>query len=297
MKLKSKKKATEEQLRKTSSAYPFTMSAAVSLAVEKSAENNFILNHTFNLFSLISFEPLPVDIMVKYIQELDQNYDKEEIYLALKNFSLFLPSETEDCDVRLHRVVQEATKSLSDCKELETTYHSQSGISNKRVNVDAAIRIQNVLKALYHFHHRDDQIKLIPHLKAFNTATKKLFLEQDSLYSISLGFERPDIYGIYHLFGRALNRYCEYQLAVKFHNKNLQIWGDSENHNYTARTFSELGNSYKKMGELGKAMDYHQRAVEIDEKLLGPNHVGLVVSYNNIGLVYYDKGDLDKAKD
>ena len=53
VKLKSKRKATEEQLRKTSSAYPFTMSAAVSLAVEKSAENNFILNHTFNLFSLI----------------------------------------------------------------------------------------------------------------------------------------------------------------------------------------------------------------------------------------------------
>jgi hypothetical protein len=156
--------------------------------------------------------------------------------LALKDCSLFLLSEIEHCDVRLHRVVQEATKSLSDCKESETTYHSQSGIPNKRVNVDAAIRIQNVLKALYHFHHRDDQIKLIPHLKAFNTAIKKLFVEQDSLYSISLGFERPEIYGIYHFVGRTLNRYCEYQLAVKFHNKNLQIWGDSENHNYTART-------------------------------------------------------------
>jgi hypothetical protein len=116
--------------------------------------------------------------------------------LALKDCSLFLLSEIEHCDVRLHRVVQEATKSLSDCKESETTYHSQSGIPNKRVNVDAAIRIQNVLKALYHFHHRDDQIKLIPHLKAFNTAIKKLFVEQDSLYSISLGFERPEIYGI-----------------------------------------------------------------------------------------------------
>ena len=138
MKLKSKRKATEEQLRKTSSAYPFTMSAADSLAVEKSAENNFILNHTFNLFSLISFEPLPVDIIVKYIQELDQNYDKEEIYLALKDCSLFLLSETEDCNVRLHCVVQESIKSLSDCKESETTYHSQSGIPNKRVNVDAS---------------------------------------------------------------------------------------------------------------------------------------------------------------
>ena len=296
-KLKSERKTTEEQLRQTSSAYPFTMSAAVSLAVEKSAENNFILNHTFNLFSLISFEPLPVDIIVKHIKELDQNYDKEDIYLALKNCSLFLVSETENCDVRLHRVVQEATKSLSDCKESETTDHSQSGIPNKTVKVEDAIIIQNVLKALYHFHHRDDQTKLIPHLKAFNTAIKEIYVEQDSLYSISLGIERPEIYSMYHFFGRTLNRYCEYQLAVEFHKKNLQIWGDSENHNYRAITFSELGDSYKNTGEFDKAMDYHQRSLEIEEKQLGPNHVGLAVSYNNIGQVYYKKGEMDKAND
>jgi Tfp pilus assembly protein PilF len=44
-------------------------------------------------------------------------------------------------------------------------------------------------------------------------------------------------------------------------------------------------------------MDYHQRALEIVEKQLGPNHVGLAVSCSNIGLVYYTTGDLDKAND
>ncbi|CAB4025405.1 Nephrocystin-3, partial [Paramuricea clavata] len=298
-KLKGKRKVTEEQLRQTSSAYPFTMSAAVSLAVEKSAENNFILNHTFNLFSLISFEPLPVDIIVEYVQELDTNYDKEEIYLALKHCSLFLltETETEDCDVSLHRVVHEATKLLSDCQESEASSYSQSGIPNERVNVGAAITVQNVLKALYHFHHRDDQIKMIPHLKAFNTAMKKRFVEQDSLYSISLGFENPEICAIYHYFGKTLNGYCEYQLAVKFHNTNLQIWRDSENHNCRASTFNELGISYTKMGELDKAKDYYQRALEIQEEQLGSNHVDVAASYNNIGAVYSKKGNLDQAKD
>ena len=296
-KLKSKRKPTEEQLRKTSSAYPLTMSAAVSLAVEKSVENNFILNHTFNLFSLISFEPLPVDIIAKYIQELDQNYDKEDIYLVLKDCSLFLLTETEDCDISLHPVVHEATKSLSDSKEPETTCNSQSGIPNKREHVDAATTVQNVLKALDRFQNRDDKIKLIPHLKAFNTAIKKLFVEHDSLYSISLAFEKPEIYAIYNFFAITLNRYCEYQLAVKFHHTNLQIWRDSKNHNYRASTFIELGNSYKKMAEFDKAMDYYQAALQIDEKKLGPNHVALAVSYNNIGLVYRNKGELDRAKD
>jgi hypothetical protein len=43
------------------------MSTAVLLAIEKCAESNTILKHTFHLFSLISFEPLPLDLVAKYI--------------------------------------------------------------------------------------------------------------------------------------------------------------------------------------------------------------------------------------
>ena len=62
-----KKRVTERRLRETNLAYSSTMSAAVFLAVQKSAENDSILNETFNLFALISFEPLPIDIIVEYI--------------------------------------------------------------------------------------------------------------------------------------------------------------------------------------------------------------------------------------
>ncbi|CAB4037426.1 nephrocystin-3-like, partial, partial [Paramuricea clavata] len=302
------------------------MSAAVSLAVETSAENNFILNHTFNLFSLISFEPLPVDIIVKYIQELDQNCDKEEITLALKDCSLFLLNETEDCDVWLHRVVHEAIKLFSDCKETENKDYHPSGIASKRTKVDFASRFknvvqhvvrafhfkgrddkikkvevarraQNVLKALFRFAYRDNKIKIIPHLKEFNTAVEKLLPEQDSLYSLSLAFEKLDIYEIYLFFGKTLNAYCEYKLALKFHETNLEIWRDSENHIYRARIFNELGLSYARMGHFDQAKDYYQRALEIEEKQLGPDHVDLAKFYNNIGGVYCTKGDLNQAKD
>jgi hypothetical protein len=227
-KLKSKRIYTEEQLKQISKAYPSTMTAAVSLAVEKSLENNFILNHTFNLFSLISFEPLPVDIIVKYIQQLDENCDKEEISLALKDCSLFLLTETDDCDVWLHRVVHEATKSLSDCKGPQTTYNSQSGIPNKKTKVDASSEVKNVLKALYLFEDRDDKFKMIPHLKAFNTAIQKLFPEKDWLNSISSSFTKPEIFRIYLLFGQTLANNCEYKLAVKFHETNVEISQDSK---------------------------------------------------------------------
>ena len=80
---KGKRCVTEEQLQKTSSAYSSTMSAAVYLAVKKCAEKDFILSKTFDLFALISFDPLPIDIIRLYIQQLDST-EKEEIFLAVK---------------------------------------------------------------------------------------------------------------------------------------------------------------------------------------------------------------------
>ena len=53
---------------------------------------------------------------------------------------------------------------------------------------------------------------------------------------------------------------------------------------------------YTEKGDIDQAKDYYQRALEIQEKQLGPNHVDVAVSYNNIGAVYYDKGNLDQAK-
>ena len=293
-KLKCKRKDTEKQLHNISSAYASTMSAAVSLAVEKSADNSLILNYTFNLFSLISFESLPVDIIVKYIHQIDQDCEKEEICLALKNCSLLL---TENQDVRLHRVVHEAIKLFSDFNKTETKDYSQSRISNKRRKVDVASRPQNVVRAFHHFKDRQDKIKMIPHLKAFTREVKNLFPEKDSLYSISLGFEKVKICQIYLLFGHTLYSYSEFKLAVEFHNTNLQICKDSENRNYRVPILSELGKSYTKMGDLDQAKDYHQRALTIQEKQLGPNHVDVASSCNNIGNVYQRKGDLDQAKD
>ena len=50
------------------------------------------------------------------------------------------------------------------------------------------------------------------------------------------------------------------------------------------------------MGELEQAKDYHQRSLEIKIKALGPTHISVATSYNNLGLVY-EMGELEQAKD
>ena len=262
---KGKRHVTEKRLQETNLAYSSTMSAAVHLAVQKSAENDFILTETFNLFSLISFEALPIDIIVKYIQQRDKNCEKEEIYLAIKHCSLFLFTENET-NVRLHRVVHEATESHM-----------------VRDNVyDAA-------KALYCFKERDDKIKILPHLKSFN-AVNKLFSQQDLLDSILKNHESAEIY---RFFGQTLLENCQLKLALEFLNTSLEICSNSGRDPFDV--FCELGETYNCLGEYNKSIEYHQRALVSRQN--HPNDIDVATSYNNLGLVHEAMGELDQAKD
>ncbi|CAB3997937.1 Hypothetical predicted protein [Paramuricea clavata] len=154
---KGERKLTAERLREiNSAAYSFTMSAAVLLAVEKCAESNTILKHTFHLFSLISFEPLPLDLVVKYIQQQDKELKAEDIFPVIKHCSLFVHVGNDEHDIRLHRVVHEEFKEFCLRKEPEINDFFQFGIPN------ITSVIHNIVKTMYHFEGRKDETKLIP---------------------------------------------------------------------------------------------------------------------------------------
>ena len=46
-------------------------------------------------------------------------------------------------------------------------------------------------------------------------------------------------------------------------------------------------------GELEQAKDYYQRALEIQVRALGPTHVQVGTSYNNLDLVFQNMGELE----
>ena len=60
---------------------------------------------------------------------------------------------------------------------------------------------------------------------------------------------------------------------------------------------SNLGLVYQNMGDLEQAKDYHQQALEIQMRELGPNHADVCASYNNLGTLYQGMGELELAKD
>jgi tetratricopeptide (TPR) repeat protein len=234
---------------------------------------------------LISFEPLPLDLVVKYIQQQDKELKAEDIFPVIKHCSLFVHVRNDENDIRLHRVVHEEFKEFCLWKEPQINDFTQTGIPN------ITSGIHNVVKTMYHFEGRKDETKLIPHLKAFHTEMNKLFADH-ALYSISLDFEKNEIYQIYLYFGRTSRRFFEFKLSMEFLKSNIEILEFSKNYLFIAHTYEELGLLHIDMGEFTNAESYLHQSLEIKLEQLGPNHINVADSYNNLGIVCGNKGDL-----
>ena len=209
----TKNKCAEERFRRIDPTYSHTMSTAVMLAIEKCAKTH-IWNHIFHLFSLISFEPMPLSLVVLYVQQQGEKLDKQDISLAINHCSLFLLFENKGTYIRLHRVIHEGIKQF--CHYGKSTKSKEFSLDEppvKRARFSSKAVIQDVVKTLRDFDGRPDRVKLIPHLKTFAKEIKYLFQENRSIYSISPEFRETDILKIYLFLARTLYHYCELEKA------------------------------------------------------------------------------------
>jgi tetratricopeptide (TPR) repeat protein len=62
-----------------------------------------------------------------------------------------------------------------------------------------------------------------------------------------------------------------------------------------AYLYHQLGWTKKNQGEYQEAITFYEKALQIKEKSLPPNHPDLASYYNNIGEVYHNMGDYSKA--
>ena len=64
-----------------------------------------------------------------------------------------------------------------------------------------------------------------------------------------------------------------------------------------ATSCNNLGLVHSKLGDFEKAKEYHELALSIRQKKLGPENVQVATSYGNLGLVYDKLSDFEKAKE
>ena len=296
---RGKREDVEEQLMACNqSAYSSTMSAAVLLAVARCAEKDSILKLAFQFLSFVSFEGLPIDLIVQYIQLHDGDIDRDAICLAMQQSSLFLPGGNEDSDIRVHRVVHQAIKIFTGGADPETEVNSKiQNAENKWRQDHIKTNVCNVVRTLYCFQERNDKIKLVAHLKAFNQALKR-FGFKSCQFTNSL-FEKRDGIKIYLFFVDTLRYYGEYHISMEFKNVIEEMLEDADGTipaHMVCAIHSVFGELHTARGELEQAKQYFDPYREFGEKEFGPRNVDIAYSYNKLGILFQNLREMKKAE-
>ena len=85
----------------------------------------------------------------------------------------------------------------------------------------------------------------------------------------------------------------ELDKALEYHEKALELNEGLGRKAGMASIYGNIGNVYQAKGELDRALDYYEKALELNEGL--GRKAGMASTYGNIGNVYQAKGELDKA--
>ena len=64
-----------------------------------------------------------------------------------------------------------------------------------------------------------------------------------------------------------------------------------------AKSYLGLGIVYKRQGQYERALEYYQKALEIDIKVSGQDHPDVATSYQNLAAVYHRQGNHVQTKE
>ena len=280
---------TETILAETNPRYQKPMTTAITLAVKEAMATNRVINHLFTFLALCSPQPIPQDVAVNYIMEIDEEFtDKGWIRSNINRCSLLLSEEEGDsvC-IRVHGVVRDVLDSL-------------------KTNFAKELYIKAVVGAVASFAKFDDLdtftigSRLVPHLRKLLLRAKYLFSEQDLPQVRKVG-DMP-LQGCLNglrILGKMCLDYFEYEAAKNCSEVALKIIhsGNANDAVGKAEIYLFAGITHRCKGNLDQAKNYYTSALDILLKQLGPEHVDIAASYNNLGTVYSSLGDFQQAKD
>jgi tetratricopeptide (TPR) repeat protein len=87
----------------------------------------------------------------------------------------------------------------------------------------------------------------------------------------------------------------EYGVACRLYQEAQQHFGAAKELAWQALSLNNIGRIYSDQGEYGKALDYHQRALAMQQKLYDGPHPNVAASLDNMGAVHALKGEYAKA--
>ncbi|MBS0648393.1 MAG: tetratricopeptide repeat protein [Verrucomicrobia bacterium] len=100
-------------------------------------------------------------------------------------------------------------------------------------------------------------------------------------------------YVILNRLGIVYHSLGEYRKAIEHHEKSLQIAQELGDRAGEGRAYGNLGDVYHSLGEYRKAIEHHEKSLQIAQEL--GNRAGEGRAYGNLGNVYQSQGEYYKA--
>ena len=291
-----KRSTTEGMLAGSNPSYKKTMTAATTLAVEKEIATDKVLEHTFRFISVCAPHPLSLQIVVNYLNKVNEELkDPEMLATRIRKYSLLLFEEdASGVYIRVHQIVHDVIntvmKTFAENKELEA--------------VDGAIQSfcqvigQTLIEGDSHTLIRGKNI--VPHLVTLSEVVDGLFSEEGISDAVKARLSTPyDYRNYFETLGKTCQQHCEFRSALTYFNTLFRLTqcGDMFGDKEVVNAYDYIGTVHHALGDLQQAKEYHNRALTIGLKKLGPEDVDVAESYNNLGTVHLVLGDLQQAKE
>ena len=293
---------TETFLSNTNASYPYSMTTAITLAVEKSMSSDRILNHGFNVISLCAPQPLNLDIVTNYVQKAAENSDmntegefkdKDEIGLRIRNSSLLLLAEDNgEIYIRIHlvvrHVIQRLIKQQWETQRFKVLHVFILSLNQFIVDRKTDDYTANVFRLL------------VPHLRFLSKQVEACFKENDSSKAITNKiFNLKDYSSYFIVFGQICCVHFDLKAAKRFATLALKFIYDESmlNHAYGASAHSLMGQVLLHMGTFEEGKHHFERSLGLQLQFLGSEHPDVAISYNNLANDLKRQGDLKQAKE
>ena len=293
---------TETFFSNTNASYPYSMTTAIALAVEKSMSSDRVLKHAFNVISLCAPQPLNLDIVTNYVQKAAENSDmktegefkdKDVIGLRIRKSSLLLLEEDNgEIYIRIHLVVRQVIQRL--IKQHWETQRFQV------VHVFILSLNQFLVDRKTDDYTANGFRLLVPHLRLLSKQVEACFKENDLFEAIKNTIFNLKHYSSYFIaFGQICCVHFDLKAAKRFASLALELVSHDSmlDHAYAAGAHSLMGQVLLEMGTFEEGKRQFERSLALRLEFLGSQHPDVARSYNNVAIVLRDQGDLKQAKE
>ncbi|XP_067053846.1 uncharacterized protein [Acropora muricata] len=293
---------TETFFSNTNASYPYSMTTAIALAVEKSMSSDRVLKHGFNVISLSAPQPLNLDIVTNYVQKAAENSDmntegefkdKDVIGLRIRKSSLLLLEEDNgEIYIRIHLVVRHVIQRL--IKQHWETQRFQV------VHVFILSLNQFIVDRKTEDYTANGFRLLVPHLRLLSKQVQACFKKNDLFEAIKNKICNLKHYLSYLIaFGRICFVHFDLKAAKCFASLALKlVCHDSMlDHAYASGAHSLMGKVNLRMGAFEEGKRHFERSLALRLEFLGSQHPDVATSYNDLATVLRKQGDLKQAKE